>query len=740
MGVAATISEDDIDLLVGARHWNPFEVLGPHPVDIDGTNAVAIRAVLPQAARAFVVSLEREQAQHTEMERVHPQGVFEAVFPDARKIFPYRLEIDDGEGRRRRFDDPYAFGTVLSDYDMHLLAEGTHLEQYERLGAHLVTLGGVPGVAFAVWAPNAERASVVGPFNNWDGRVHSMRNRGESGIWEIFLPGLGEGELYKYEIRSRHGDLILLKSDPYAFRSEAPPNTASIVCDIDRYEWQDAAWMEARRRRDFLHAPMTTYEVHPGSWKRVPEEGNRYLTYRELADELIPYVKEMGFTHIQLLPVTEHPFDGSWGYQTTGYFAPTSRFGHPQDFMEFVDRCHQEGLGVILDWVPAHFPKDAHGLAFFDGTHLYEHADPRKGEHRDWGTLIFNYGRREVENFLFSSAIFWLRKYHVDGLRVDAVASMVYLDYSRQPGEWIPNEYGGKENLEAIRFLRRLNEHVHGEYPGALTIAEESTAWPMVSRPVYVGGLGFSLKWNMGWMHDVLDFMSKDPIHRKYHFGRLTFAMLYAYHENYVLPFSHDEVVHMKRSMLDKMPGNLWEKFANLRLTYAYMYGHPGKKLLFMGSEFGQWNEWDHDLSLQWDLLQWELHQGVQALVRDLNRLAAGLPSLYEHDFRPEGFEWVDFHDVDHSIASFLRRARDPSDLTVCVYNFTPVVRGLYRVGVPEEGLYRVILNSDSALYGGSNAGNGGFIPAEPVPWNDRPFSISLTLPPLGALFLRRKE
>jgi 1,4-alpha-glucan branching enzyme len=735
-GMRGTIPREDVDRLVEASHWDPFSVLGPHVVEIGNRGAVAVRTMIPYAARVFVLTSEDGRERRTEMLRIHPDGLFEALFPGRREIFPYRFEIADAEGRVARRHDPYAFGCVLSDFDIHLLAEGTHLHLYEKLGSHPARMGSVTGTSFAVWAPNAERVSVVGDFNRWDGRVHPMRNRGECGVWEIFLPEVGEGEIYKYEIRSRNGGALFLKADPHAFRFEKPPRSASIVCDIEGYAWEDGAWMEARRAGLPLDRPVSIYEVHLGSWKRVPEEGNRYLTYRELADDLIPYVRDMGYTHIQLMPVTEHPFDGSWGYQSLGYFSPTSRFGSPRDFMEFVDRCHRAEIGVLVDWVPAHFPKDAHGLAWFDGTHLYEHADPRKGEHRDWGTLIFNYGRREVASFLLSSALFWLEKYHIDGLRVDAVASMLYLDYSRDPGGWIPNEFGGNENLEAIAFLKRMNEVVHERFPGAMTIAEESTAWPAVSRPVYLGGLGFTLKWNMGWMHDMLEFIGKDPVHRKFHFGTLTFALLYAFHENFVLPFSHDEVVHMKRAMLDKMPGDdLPQKFADLRLLYAYMYAHPGKKLLFMGGEFGQWNEWDHDVSLQWDLLRWDSHRGMQAFVRELNRLYRSCPPLHEVDFRPEGFEWIDFRDVDNSVVSLLRRAKDPADFAVAVFNFTPVVREMYRVGVPAPGPYREVLNSDAAAYGGTNVGNAGEVTAEPVPWMGRPFSISLTLPPLGALF-----
>ncbi len=738
--MSGAIGQEDIDLLAGARHWDPFSVLGPHVVEIGKKKAVAVRAMLPAVERAFVLTSEGGKKRRTEMARLHPDGVFEAVYPHTRDLFPYRLEAIAGDGRRRTLDDPYAFGCVLTDFDIHLLGEGSHLEQYRKLGSHPLRMGDVSGVSFAVWAPNAERVSVVGDFNGWDGRAHPMRNRGECGIWEMFIPGLGDGDLYKYEIRARESGDVFTKSDPHAFRFEAPPRTGSIVCDIDGFPWADGEWMEQRGRRNVLESPMSVYEVHLGSWKRRTEDGNRYLTYRELADELIPYVKEMGYTHIELMPVAEHPFDGSWGYQPLGYFAPTARFGRPADFMAFIDSCHRAGIGLILDWVPAHFPKDAHGLNWFDGSHLYEHADPRKGEHRDWGTLIFNYGRREVANFLLSNALFWLEKYHVDGLRVDAVASMLYLDYSRNPGEWIPNEFGGNENLDAIAFIKRMNEIVHARCPGAVTIAEESTAWPAVSRPVYLGGLGFTLKWNMGWMHDMLAFFEKEPVHRKFHHGQLTFALLYAFHENFVLPFSHDEVVHMKGSMLGKMPGDLWQRFANLRLLYAYMYAHPGKKLLFMGDEIAQWNEWDHDASLQWDLLRWDSHKGVQAFVRDLNRCHASLRPLHEVDFRPEGFEWIDFHDVDNSIVSFLRRGKNPNDAVVCVFNFTPVVREKYRVGVPAPGFYREVLNSDASLYGGGNVGNAGGAAADAVPWNGRDHSILLTLPPLGALFLRTEE
>jgi 1,4-alpha-glucan branching enzyme len=733
----SSLRKQDADLLVDARHWDPFSVLGPHLVEENGGAFVSVRAIQPRAREAHVLRNEGGAVRRAAMTRVHPDGLFEAQFPRDKEIFPYRLEFADREGYRWEQHDPYAFGMVLSDFDVHLLAEGSHLDQYEKLGSHVATIDGVRGTAFAVWAPNAERVSVVCNANHWDGRVNPMRTRGESGIWEIFLPGVAEEEVYKYEIRARGTGELLLKSDPFAFRFEVPPRTGSIVCSIDGYAWGDAAWLAERARVNVLDSPFSVYEVHLGSWKRKDAEGGPYLSYRELADDLVPYVREMGYTHIELMPVAEHPFDGSWGYQVLGYFAPTSRFGVPEEFMAFVDRCHGAGIGVILDWVPAHFPRDAHGLARFDGTHLYEHADPRLGEHRDWGTLIFNFGRREVANFLLSNALFWLDKYHIDGLRVDAVASMLYLDYSRKPGEWIPNAYGGNENLEAIAFLKRMNEAIHGRYPGAITIAEESTAWPAVSRPVYLGGLGFTLKWNMGWMHDMLSFTGKEPIHRRYHFGQLTFGLLYAFHENFVLPFSHDEVVHLKRSMLDKMPGDLWGKFANLRLLYAYMYAHPGKKLLFMGGEIAQWEEWNHDRSLQWDLLQWDTHRGVQRFTRDLNRLHREIPALHEVDFRPEGFEWIDFRDVDNSVVSFVRRGKNPEDCVVCVFNFTPVPRDSYRLGVPYPGRYRETLNSDAAAYGGSNVGNGGFVDTEATPWMGRSHSIRLSLPPLGALYLR---
>lgn len=625
----------------------------------------------------------------------------------------------------------------LTAFDLHLIGEGTHYNQYEKLGAHITEAAGVRGVNFAVWAPNAKSVSVIGDFNGWDNRLTPMHCLGESGVWEIFVPGLGTGAAYKFEIKSRINQYTVQKADPFGFYFELRPKSASIVYEINGYTWQDSEWMEHRGKTNWLESPISAYELHLGSWMRVPEDNDRWLTYRELAERLIPYVKELGYTHIELLPVTEHPFDASWGYQTIGYFAPTSRHGEPKDFMYFVDQCHEAGLGVILDWVPAHFPVDGHGLGFFDGTHLYEHEDPRQGFHPDWGTKIFNYGRNEVRNFLISNAVFWLEKYHIDGLRVDAVASMLYLDYSRKEGEWIPNAYGGRENIEAVDFLKKFNEVVFQYYPGIITAAEESTSWPAVSKPTYTGGLGFNLKWNMGWMNDTLEYFLKDPVHRKFHHGNLTFSLLYAFTENFILPLSHDEVVHGKGSLLNKMPGNMEEKFANLRLLYGFMYGHPGKKLLFMGCEFGQWDEWNSDKSLDWHLLEYAPHKGLQRFVRDINQLYRSEPSLYEVDFDYRGFEWLDFHDVEGSVISFLRRGKHYDDFTVFVCNFTPIARLNYRIGVPEKGFYRELLNSDSAFYWGSNMGNAGGVHSEEAPFQHRSYSINITLPPLTVLIFK---
>ncbi len=626
--------------------------------------------------------------------------------------------------------------SLLTVADLYLFNEGSHFRLYLKLGAHLLTVDGISGTYFAVWAPDAEHVFVIGEFNNWDKTSHPLAPRGQSGIWEGFIPGVGQGTLYKYHIHSRYQMYKVDKADAFGYYFEAPPRTASIVWNLD-YAWNDQEWMAGRRARNALNAPMAIYEVHLGSWRRKPEEGHRFLTYRELAPELAAYVKTMGFTHVEFLPVMEHPFYGSWGYQTVGYFAPTSRYGTPQDFMFLVDYLHQNDIGVILDWVPSHFPADEHGPGFFDGTHLFEHADPRKGYHPDWDSKIFNYGRNEVRNFLISSALYWLEYYHADGLRLDAVASMLYLDYSRREGEWIPNPYGGNENLEAIDFLRQFNKEVYANYPDVQTTAEESTAWPMVSRPIYVGGLGFGLKWDMGWMHDTLDYMSKDPIFRKYHHNQLTFRMLYAWTENFVLPLSHDEVVHGKGSLLRKMPGDDWQKFANLRLLFGYMYAQPGKKLLFMGGEFGQWDEWYHEKSLDWHLLEYPPHEGVKRWVEDLNRVYRQEPALYELDFDAAGFQWIDCTDVDHSVVSFLRRGQTTRDLILVVANFTPETHHNYRVGAPRGGYWQELLNSDAPIYGGSGQGNLGGLEASPVPFHGQPYSLNLTLPPLAAVFFK---
>ena len=732
-----TLPREEIEAIVAGEHGNPFAVLGLHQVPVGTRTAVAVRVFLPGARQVTVVSVDLPHGGQP-MNLVHPDGLFEAVVLTPHNPFAYRLRVVESEGQTYEIEDPYRFPPALSDYDLYLMGEGTHLRNYEKLGAHTMKLEGVTGVNFAVWAPNAKRVSVVGDFNHWDGRRHPMRNHPANGIWEIFIPGLGEGALYKFEVKARSGEEIALKADPYAVAFEPAPRTASIVCDIDTYRWGDAAWMEAREHINPLERPLAIYEVHLGSWMRIPEEPNRFLTYRELAHKLADYAITLGYTHVELLPISEHPFYGSWGYQPIGYFAPTRRYGTPADFMYFVDHLHQRGVGVILDWVPAHFPRDAHGLVYFDGTHLYEHADPRKGEQKEWDTLVFNYGRTEVANFLLGNVLFWLERYHLDGLRVDAVSSMVYLDYSRKPGEWIPNIHGGNENLEAIAFLKRFNELVYERHPGAMTIAEESTAWPQVSRPTYMGGLGFGLKWNMGWMHDMLDYMTLDPVHRSYHHNSLTFGLLYAFTENFVLPLSHDEVVHGKGSLLGRMPGDIWQRFANLRCLYAYMYGHPGKKLLFMGGEFGQWREWDHDQSLDWHLLEeGPYHKGLQRLVRDLNSLYRSQPALFQVDFDPAGFEWIDCHDWQQSVVSFLRRAKDPGDFAVLVCNFTPVPRFGHRIGVPVGGYYAELLNSDAAIYGGGDLGNGGGVKAEPVPAHGRPFSLVLTVPPLATVVFK---
>jgi 1,4-alpha-glucan branching enzyme len=736
-GQASRTPLSDNSRLLRAEHSDPFSILGPHEVERDGTRRWIVRTIHPYALEMAILLDGRV----IPMARVEPEGIFEALLPPgvAGPFGPerYRLRIRWDDGGWSEAVDTYAFPRVLTDFDLHLFSEGTHQALYEKMGAHVREIAGLRGVHFSVWAPNALRVSVVGDFSRWDGRMYPMRSSGGSGLWELFVPGLDEGAAYKFEIRSKLGDLPFMKADPYAFEAELRPKSASLVRSVDRYQWEDSTWMNERAQRDWLAAPISIYEVHMGSWRRIVEENHRWLTYRELAEHLIPYVKQMGYTHVELLPLMEHPFDASWGYQTVGYFAATSRYGTPAELMRFIDICHREGIGVILDWTPAHFPSDAHGLAEFDGTHLYEHADPRQGRHPDWGTLVFNYGRTEVQNFLLSNALFWFDKYHVDGLRVDAVASMLYLDYSRRAGEWIPNEFGGRENLAAIAFLKRLNEVVYAHYPGVLMIAEESTAWPAVSRPTYAGGLGFNLKWNMGWMNDTLQYISLDPIYRRYNHSRMTFSMLYAFTENFVLPLSHDEVVHGKASLINKMPGDLWQQFANLRLLYAYFYGHPGKKMLFMGGEFGQRSEWDSSTSLEWNLLAFPEHQGLQRLVSDLNTFYRREPALHEVDFDWHGFDWIDCDDAAASILSFIRRAKAPQEFVVLVANFTPVPHERYRVGVPEPGYYRELLNTDAQCYGGSDFGNGGGVLAEPVPWMGRPYSLPLRVPPLGVLYFK---
>lgn len=714
----------DLRLIVEARHHDPFAVLGRHLI---GTDAHVV-VYLPGARSAQLPDNGASMTRMLGSDFFTWEGTASSLPPR------YQVAWIDSAGHAQTAYDPYCFPPQLGDFDLHLFGEGRHWHAYRFMGAQTHSTDQVEGVLFAVWAPNAERVSVVGDFNDWDGRRHPMRVRGGSGIWELFIPGLSAGQFYKYEVRNREYGTIHLKIDPYGREFERRPSTATRIPDHDSYIWGDAEWLKTRRDHDWLHAPTSIYEVHLGSWRRNPDGG--FLSYRELAEQLIPYVKASGFTHIELLPVTEHPLDDSWGYQATGYYAPTSRHGTPDEFRMFVDQCHQQGIGVILDWVPGHFPKDAHALAFFDGSALYEHADPRRGEHRDWGTLIFNYSRNEVRNFLLSSALFWIEECHLDGLRVDAVASMLYLDYSRKEGDWLPNMYGGRENLEAIDFLRQLNQVTNGQHPGTLIIAEESTSWPQVTRPPYVGGLGFSMKWNMGWMHDTLIYMSKDPIHRHYQHDQLTFGLLYAFTENFVLPFSHDEVVHGKSSMLHKMPGDEWQQFANLRLLYTYMWTYPGKKLLFMGSEFGQRSEWNCNKALEWSALKYPPHAGVQNLIRDLNRLYRSEFALHRYDFESQGFEWIDCHDAAQSVISYQRRAGQ--EVIINAFNFTPIVRKNYRLGVPEPGRYRMLLNSDSTFYGGTNIGEQ-ILHTESEPWMGHPQSIVLTLPPLAGMILKRE-
>jgi 1,4-alpha-glucan branching enzyme len=723
-----------ITAIINADHPDPFSFLGMHFEPRQ--DSVVVRTFQPQAGEVQV--LDDTGRPVAKLERVHEAGLFAGPLSGCRDPFYYRLRLLLGDDELE-IEDPYRFPPTLGELDLHLLAEGKHPRNYQKLGAHPQVWCGVQGASFAVWAPNARRVSVVGDFNDWDCRRHPMRLHPDCGVWEIFLPGIEPGDLYKYEIRTREGEQ-LYKADPYAFESELRPRSASVVCGLSRFEWQDEEWIQQRSRANHRGAPLSFYEVHVGSWRRKPEENNTFLDYRELADELVPYVVDMGFTHIELLPVSEHPLDRSWGYQPTSLFAPTSRFGSPSDFRAFVDRCHRAGIGVFMDWVPGHFPSDDHGLRRFDGTYLYEHRDPRQGFHEDWKTLIYNFGRREVQNFLLSSALFWIDQYHMDGLRVDAVASMLYLDYSRQEGEWVPNQHGGNENLDAIELIRRINEEIYASPGGVATVAEESTAWPMVSRPAYVGGLGFGYKWNMGWMNDTLRYISKDPIHRKYHHGDLSFGLLYAFDENFILPISHDEVVHGKGSLLGKMPGDRWQKFANLRAYLAFMFTHPGKKLLFMGTEFAQEREWNYDASLDWHLLADPMHRSVQTLVRDLNRLYRSLPALHSLDCESGGFSWIDCTDHESGVVSYLRHAPAPGDFVVVVCNFTPVVRERYCVGTPRGGFYSELLNTDSSHYGGSNVGNSGGVMAQARPTHGMPYCLELHLPPLATLILRPRQ
>jgi 1,4-alpha-glucan branching enzyme len=717
---------NDVDALVRGELWDPHSLLGLHPASGGGK---IVRAWKPDA-QTMQVRVDGEVI--AKLERVHPSGVFEGTVDDSVK--DYQLEVGYGDGDTFTMRDPYAFPPTLGELDLHLLGEGRHYDLHEKLGAHKRVVNRVEGFSFAVWAPNARSVRLVGTFNSWDGRLNPMRGMGSSGIWELFIPDLPVGSLYKFEVVTAQGNLVL-KTDPYAFATEEPPSNACITYDPS-YTWSDDDWIARREDWEAHEAPMSIYELHIGSWRRGAD--GEILGYRDLAPILADYLTEMGFTHVELLPVAEHPFGGSWGYQVSNYFAPTARFGSPDDFRFFVDTLHQAGIGVIMDWVPAHFPKDEWALARFDGTALYEHVDPRKGEHPDWGTLVFNYGRNEVRNFLLSNALYWLEDFHIDGLRVDAVASMLYLDYSREEGQWVPNEYGGRENLEAISLLQELNTVVYEKNPGTLMIAEESTAWGGVSRPVHLGGLGFGFKWNMGWMHDTLAYWSKDPIYRRFHHNQVTFSMVYAFSENFVLPLSHDEVVHGKGSLVGKMPGDKWQRFANLRTLYAYMWAHPGKMLLFMGGEIGQEREWNHDVSLDWHLLDDEQHFGLQRLVADLNKTYKGLPPLWELDTDPQGFSWIDANDADQNVFSFFRTGADGAKHVACVLNLSPVPRYRYRIGLPKGGDWQEVLNTDADVYGGGGVGNMGTVWAGEDPWHGLPYSALVTLPPLGGIWLAR--
>ena len=724
----------DIFHIVNGEHSDPHTVLGMHEMEEDGRKAVVVRAFLPHAAGITVIDYANKRKKYP-MERLHADGFFEVTIADREEWFRYQLEYTDADGNTWRSYDPYSFSPTLSEFDRHLFGAGTHYEIYEKMGGRLMTHEGARGAAFSVWAPNAKAVSVIGDFNNWDARRSPMRRLGESGIWELFLPAAAEGDKYKFHVTQCDGRVVD-KTDPYGVYAEVRPNNASVLYPLKRYKWKDRRWMTARRKYDFRAAPMNIYEVHLGSWKRA--EGNRFLSYTELAEQLIPYVKEMGYTHIEMLPVEEHPFDGSWGYQVTGYYAPTSRYGSPDEFKQFVDACHQNGISVILDWVPAHFPKDDFALARFDGTALYEHQDPRLGEHIQWGTYIFNYGRKEVANFLLANALYWMDIFHIDGLRVDAVASLLRLDFCKEEGQWLPNVYGGSENLEAIEFLKHMNSVIAEREPGALMIAEDSTAWPGVTKKVEEGGLGFSLKWNMGWMNDFLSYIKLDPIYRKYHQNKLTFGMAYHYAENFVLVLSHDEVVHTKSSMIGKMPGDVWQSFANLRLSYGFMMGHPGKKLLFMGGEFAQYSEWSEARSLDWHLLQYADHQEMQAYVKELNHLYAEESAFWAEDFDPNGFQWIECDDAESSIVSFVRRSQEKELVFLC--NFTPVVHRGFSLGVPQEGVYHERLNSDAARFGGSDVINAVPLQSRAEPAGRCPFRVELDVPPLGMVILEREQ
>ncbi|MDR1530923.1 MAG: 1,4-alpha-glucan branching protein GlgB [Clostridiales bacterium] len=744
----STANLNEVQQLINCAHSDPHRILGMHEITKGRNTKLVARAFVPQAKSITVTDLNDEKKTYP-MERIHADGFFEVVINDRPKVFPYRLDMTGHNNSEWSALDPYSFLPQISEMDLYLFGQGTHYEIFNKLGGHLMEVDGVYGALFAVWAPNAHRVSVIGSFNSWDGRRHMMRSLGQSGVWELFVPGLAEFDRYKFEIQTHAGQLMQ-KSDPYGAFFELRPSTSGLLFNMNRYKWNDQSWIAERNASNPLDRPINIYEAHLGSWDRVYDDHYRFMSYVELAQKLVPYAADMGYTHIELLPVEEHPFDGSWGYQVTGYYAPTSRYGNPDEFKFFVDTCHQNGIGVILDWVPAHFPKDSHGLGRFDGSGLYEHEDPRQGEHPDWGTYIFNYGRSEVKNFLIGNAIFWVEQYHIDGLRVDAVASMLYLDYGKKDGQWIPNRYGGNENIEAVEFMKHMNSVLLGRLPGIMMIAEESTAWPGVSRPPHDNCLGFNLKWNMGWMNDFLTYISKEPIHRRYHHNLLTFSMVYAYTENFVLVLSHDEVVHGKGSLIGKMPGDLWQKFANLRLALGFMYGHPGKKLLFMGGEFGQFNEWSEARALDWFLLEYDHHRNLQRFVKDLNHLYKNdLPMWYD-DFNGNGFEWIDCNDADRSLVAFMRKGpaqesgtsggtgtsggagTSGGDLTIFICNFTPVPLEYHKTGVPLEGEYREVLNSDAEIYGGSGVVNPGPLFSEKVECQGQPFALPVRVPPLG--------